>query len=326
MTRRELMKAFPALAAAATAAAHAIPAAAQPLTPQTPKAPPPYKGRLRPGIIALSYRSQLEAKEMTYEDIVRVSADLGLEGMEMTSYWLPPLLSFPAGTPSTQISDMVRKNPPSPTPQWLASLRNTAFKNGIDIYGVGSPVKMAQPTAELRQKEIGFAKKWIDIADAVGASSVRVFGGGIAQGATEAQAVAWAVEVYKPILDYAAAKGIVLGVEDDDDLTRTSAQLLTIVKQVNHPAARIALDCGNFRKDGYKECEICAPYAASTHIKPQMSTPDGHREPADWARLFGILAKAGYRGYVSLELSAPDNPVATYAAELIRCARMYSGA
>ena len=93
----------------------------------------------------------------------------------------------------------------------------------------------------------------------MGASSVRVFGGGIAQGATETQAVEWAVEVYKPILDYAAAKGIVLGLEDDDDLTRTSAQLLTIVKQVNHPAARIALDCGNFRKDGYKECEICAP-------------------------------------------------------------------
>ena len=52
----------------------------------------------------------------------------------------------------------------------------------------------------------------------------------------EAQAVDWAVEVYKPILDYAAAKGIVLGLEDDNDPTRTSAQLLTIIKRVNHPA------------------------------------------------------------------------------------------
>jgi sugar phosphate isomerase/epimerase len=326
MNRRQMMKAFPALAAAATAMADAMPAEAQAVTPQTPKAPPAYKGRLRPGVIALSYRPQLEAKEMTYEDIVRVIADLGLEGIEMTGYWLPPMLNFPPGTPSTQVSEMVRKTPANPTPQWLASLRNTAFKNGIDIYGVGSPVKMAQPTPELRQKEIAFGKKWIDIADAVGASSVRVFGGGIAQGATETQAVKWAVEVYKPILDYAAAKGIVLGLEDDDDLTRTSAQLLTIVTQVDHPAARIALDCGNFRKDGYKECEICAPYASSTHVKPQMSTPDGQREPADWAKLFGILANAGYRGYVSLELSTPDNPVPKYAAELIRCARMYSGA
>src|SRR5439155_2054939 len=36
-------------------------------------------------------------------------------------------------------------------------------------------------TPELQQKEIAFGKKWINIADAVGASSVRVFGGGIAQ-------------------------------------------------------------------------------------------------------------------------------------------------
>src|SRR6478672_10867467 len=131
MNRRQMMKAFPALAAAATTVARANPAEAQAVTPQAPKAPPPYKGRLRPGVIALSYRPQLESKAMTYEDIVRVIADLGLEGMEMTSYWLPPMLNFPAGLPSTQISDLVRKTPPSPTPQWLASLRNTAFKNGI---------------------------------------------------------------------------------------------------------------------------------------------------------------------------------------------------
>ena len=117
-----------------------------------------------------------------------------------------------------------------------------------------------------------------------------------------------------------------LGLEDDDDLTRTSAQLLTIVKQVNHPAARIALDCGNFRKDGYKECEICAPYASSTHVKPQMFTPDGQREPADWAKLFGILANAGYRGYVSLELSTPDNPVPKYAGRADSVRQDYPGA
>ena len=59
-----MMKAFPALAAAATAVADAMPAEAQAVTQQTPKAPPAYKGRLRPGVIALSYRPQLEAKEM----------------------------------------------------------------------------------------------------------------------------------------------------------------------------------------------------------------------------------------------------------------------
>ena len=319
------MKAVPALAAAA-GAARSTTVRAQAVAPQASPTPPAYTGRLRAGVIALSFRPEFESKRMTYEDAVRFVADLGLEGLEMTGYWLPPMIDFPPGTPSTQISEMVRQSPANPTPQWLASLRNTAYKNGVHVYSVGSPVKMAQRTPALRQKEIAFGRKWIDIADRVGAGHVRVFMGSIPEGATEVQCVDWAMEVYKPILDYGAAKGILVGVEDDDDLSRSSAQLLAIMKRANHPFARIGLDCGNFRKDGYKECELCAPYAASTHVKPTMSSPDGQREPADWAKLFGILVKGGYRGYVSVELSTPDNQVAKYSAELIRCARLYSGA
>jgi L-ribulose-5-phosphate 3-epimerase len=317
MQRRELLKALPALALATQAA-----------EVQAQTAQPAYKGRLRPGVVAMSFRNQLETGKMTYEDAVRYIADLGLEGMDMTSYWVPPLLEFKPGIASQQISEMVRQNPANPSAQWLSSLRNAAYKNGVQIYSVGSPVKMAQPTPELRKKEIAFAKKWIDIADRLGAGHVRVFGGGIAKDATEAQAVEWAVEVYKPALDYAGNKGILLGLEDDDELTRTSEQLFTILKKADHPFARINLDCGNFRKDGYKEVERCAPYAAATHIKSNMSTPDGKREPADWVKLFGILANGGYRGYVSIEMEPndKDNPVPRYAPELIRCARLYSGA
>ena len=314
MRRRELLKALPALAGVSGVVAQS--------------APPAFKGRLRPGVVALSFRAELESRKMTYEDAVRYIADLGLEGMDLTTYWLPPLLEFKPGMPSQQISEMVRQTPANPTSQWLASLRNTAYKNGVQIYSIGSPVKMAQPTLELRQKEIAFAHKWIDIADRLGAGHVRVFGGGIAKGATEAQAVDWAMEVYKPALDYAGSKGILLGLEDDDELTRTSEQLIAMVKKADHPFARINLDCGNFRKDGYKEVERCAPYAAATHIKTNMSTPEGKREPADWVKLFGILANSGYRGYVSIEMEPSDkeNAVARYAGELIRCARMYSGA
>jgi sugar phosphate isomerase/epimerase len=316
MERRELLKAFPALALAGQ------------VTDLRAQGAPAFKGRLRPGVVALSLRPQLESGKMTYEDVVRYIADLGFEGMDMTGYWMPPLLNFKPGIRSQEISEMVRQTPANPTNQWLASLRNTAYKNGIHIFSIGSPVKMAQPTAELRQKEVAFANKWIDIADRLGAGHVRVFGGGIAQGATEAQAVDWALEVYRPALDYAGEKGIYLGLEDDDELTRTSDQILGILKRVDHPFARINLDCGNFRKDGYKEVERCAPFAAATHIKTNMATPDGKREPADWVKLFGILANAGYRGYVSIEMEPSDkeDAVPRYAAALIQCARMYSGA
>jgi hypothetical protein len=52
--------------------------------------------------------------------------------------------------------------------------------------------------------------------------------------------------------------------------------------------------------------------------------PDGGREPADWVKLFGILANSGFRGYVSTEIETNDNPVPKFAAEEIRVARMFS--
>ena len=244
MERRALLKSLSVLAAA-TPVTKALAQAVAPVY-SAPATLPPYEGRLRPGVVAMSFRNQLETGKMTYEDAVRAAANLGLEGMDMTGYWVPPLLPFTPGLDSHVVSDMVRAHPANPGKQWLASLRRTAYHNGIEIYSVGTPVKMAQPTAELRQKEIAFAKRWVDIAYELGAGHVRVFAGNLPKGAAEEQAVDWAVEVYKPVLDYAGSKGLAVGVEDDDELTRTSAQLLAILKKADSPFARINIDCGNF--------------------------------------------------------------------------------
>src|SRR3954468_22257426 len=117
MKRRELFTALPTLAAAARAE-----------QAQTQSTPPAFKGRLRPGVVAMSFRPHLESGKMTYEDCIRYIADVGLEGMDMTAYWVPPLLNFKPGTPSQQISEMVRQTPANPTNQWLSSLRTTAYR------------------------------------------------------------------------------------------------------------------------------------------------------------------------------------------------------
>ena len=93
MKRREVMKALPALTVAARVAQ---------VQAQSPQ--PSYKGRLRPGVVAMSFRPQLETGKMTYEDAVRQAADLGLEGMDLTSYWVPPLPNFKPGIQSVSCS------------------------------------------------------------------------------------------------------------------------------------------------------------------------------------------------------------------------------
>src|SRR5213592_33263 len=71
------------LATAGVAAVSPIARAAQ--GPQTPSG----KARFRTGLVAYSYRQALQAKTMTYEDLIRIAVETGTDGIDMTVYWLP---------------------------------------------------------------------------------------------------------------------------------------------------------------------------------------------------------------------------------------------
>lgn len=287
MNRRELFQAIPALAAATQ------------LRGQGKS-----KGRLRSGLVAYSFRKQLEAKKMTYEDLIRYVADLGLDGLDTTVYWFP------------DTSD-----------QFLASLRRAAYKNAVSLYSIAVRVSLCQPTPELQRAEVENAKKWVDVAEKVGAGHVRVFGGKIPKGATEAQGIPWAVEVLKRAAEYAGTKGIVLGVEDDGGLSATAEPTVEVVKQADSPFAGINLDTGNFPKNGYSQVALCLPYAVSVHLKRHITTADGTKEKADWDRLLGMFVKAGYKGYLGIEYEDPatiEAELPGLAAELRQGVRKYS--
>jgi sugar phosphate isomerase/epimerase len=286
MNRRQLLKASPALASAFGLRGQAPPA-----------------GRLRAGLVAYSFRTKLANHGMTYEDLISYAADLGLDGLDTTVYWF------------TDTSD-----------QYLASLRRAAYKNAISLYSVAARVNLCQATPELRSAEVENARKWVDVAQRIGAAHVRVFGGAIPKAATEEQAIPWAAEVLKRAAEYAGSKGVFLGVEDDGGLSATAEPAVAIVKQADSPWAGINLDIGNFPKDGYAQTALCIPYAVNVHFKAKMSNASGAKEATDVDRVLGMLVKGGYRGYVSLEYEEddPDAGVPRVAADLLRGVRKYS--
>src|SRR5204863_9019769 len=134
---------------------------------------------------------------------------------------------------------------------------------------------------------------WVDVADRIGASHVRVFGGTVPKDATQQQAIAWAVEVLKRGAEYAGTRGIILGVEDDGGLTTTAEPTVAIVKQTDSPWAGINADTGNFPKNGYSEVALCIPYAVNVHFKERIAGENGAKEKADWDRLIDMFAKGG---------------------------------
>jgi sugar phosphate isomerase/epimerase len=270
MRRRDYFKAMAAagLAAAAPSAAWAA-----------------GKGRFRPAICAYSFRNQLKAGTMTYADIVRMAADVGADGIDLTTYW------FADTNDDT-----------------LFQLKRLAYRSGVSIYHIGIRARMAQPTAELQAAEVETVRKWVDVAERLGASGVRIFGGAVPKGATEEQAIAWAVETLKRCAEVAGKKGITLGVEDDGGITTNAGPTIEIVKKAASPWAGINLDIGNFPDDGYAQIEMCAPYATNVHFKTAVHV-NKQKTPADWPRVLKILGAAGYKGYLSLEYEEEEDPV-----------------
>ena len=287
MNRRQLLQSLAALGAAAQ------------LPGQSPA-----KCRLRSGLVAYSFRKQLAAKTMSYETLIRLVSDLGLDGLDTTVYWFPDTSA-----------------------QYLATLRRTAYKNAVSLYSIAVRIRLAQPTPELQLAEFESLKKWVDVAERLGSAHIRVFGGAIPKGATEAQAIGWAVEVLKRCAEYSGSRGIIIGVEDDSGLTTTAEPTVQIVKQADSPWAGVNLDTGNFPRNGYSQVAMCIPYASSVHFKTQIAGENGAKEKADWDRLIGMFAGAGYKGYLSLEYESEGDAEAEIpglTAELRRTIRKYS--
>ena len=231
----------------------------------------------RPAICAYSFRNELKGGQMTYADLIRMTADTGADGIDLTTYWLADTRD-----------------------ETLFALKKLAYRVSVCLYSIGIRARMAQPTSELRASEVAGVGQWLDVAERLGAAHIRVFGGDVPKGATEAQAVGWAVETLKRCAEEAGRKGITLGVEDDGGITTTAEQTIEIVRKADSPWVGVNLDIGNFPNDAYRQIEICAPLASNVHFKSHVQM-DGRRQAADWPKILGILRNARYRGYLALE-------------------------
>jgi L-ribulose-5-phosphate 3-epimerase len=248
-------------------------------------AAPQTTARFRPALCAYSFRNQLRDKAMSYDDVIRMAADLRCDGVDLTTYWLPDAAD-----------------------QTLFALKRLAYRSGVSIYTIGIRARMVQPTAQLQASEAETVRKWVEVAERIGASHVRIFGGSAPKGVSQDQAVAWAVETLKRSADEAAKRGITLGLEDDGGITTNADRTVEIVEKASSPWVGVNLDIGNFPDDGYAQIEMCARYATNVHFKSHVHV-DHQSKPVDIARVLQILGRAGYRGYLALEYESTDSPM-----------------
>ena len=250
-------------------------------------------------LAAYSVRKALTSGEKTLFDFIDWCAELGLPGTELTSYY------FEEDFDST----------------YLRRLRNRAFRNGVTISGTAIRNNFCLPPGPEKDKEVAQVKEWLDYAADLFAPHVRIFAGRIPDGAEKESAIQWTADGIKAVLDHAAKRGVVVGLENHGGITDLAVDLLAICKQVGkHPWFGVNLDTGNYQQNPYEELRQTAPLAVNVQIKVAI-TQDGKKVPADLERLRDILVETSYRGWVALEYEAPEDPfkeIPKYMTELGR--------
>ena len=212
------------------------------------------------------------------------------------------------------------------TVPYMNKLKRLAFDNGLSLPLLSIHQSFVQPKAEDRKKDIEHTIKCINLATQMGIPAIRMNTGSWRtvkrdgnyykdgkeppiQGFTDQDAIKWCIESMQECLVAAEKAGIVLAIENHWGLSSNIDYLLEIYKPLaSSPAMGMNVDTGNFVGDPYPQFERLAPYATIVQAKTYYGGGHYYDLDLDYKRIAGILRKANFKGYVSLEMEGKEDP------------------
>jgi len=209
---------------------------------------------------------------------------------------------------------------------YLQKLKRHAFHLGLDMYNLSIHQDFVWAEADERQKNVEHTLKCIDLAHELGIGSIRINSGGWRktgsfddlikakgwvepwEGYTKDDGFKWCIDCMNACLPHAEARGVVLLLENHWGLTTKAEGMAHIIETVNSPWLKAILDMGNFifEPDMYAAMERVAPHIWLAHAKTYFGGGTWYSLDLDYARIFRILRKAGFSGYVSIEMEGAE--------------------
>jgi sugar phosphate isomerase/epimerase len=283
-------------------------AAASAFSQEQPPATPRFKKRIKLGISTYSYW-HFEQKKFPVETVVERAAELGVEGVDVLHRQmdLPEKAALDAGGRA-----------------YCRKLKRHAFRNGVELICLSTHQNFVSPDKGVRQRNVDHTLKCLEIADALGAPSIRVNAGrwgtiedfdefmkkrGLEPplaGHTEDEAFDWSIEALGKCVKRAEELGVILALENHWGLSRSPEGLLRILAAFQSPFIGALMDTGNFLEDPYEKLKTIAPKTIFVQAKTYHGGGLWYTLDLDYTRIAGLLAEAGYSGYVSLEMEGKE--------------------
>jgi sugar phosphate isomerase/epimerase len=285
-------------------------AALAPVASSLEAQPAPARPRIRLAVSTYSYW-HFKTEKYPIDKVIDSAAALGFDGVEI-----------------------LHRGMANETPEYLNALKKAAFRNSLDLVMLSIHQDFVHPDPAERNKDVEHTKKCIGLAAQLGIPAIRLNSGRwntIASfddlmkvkgdeppiaGHTEDEAIKWCVEAIEACLPTAEKAGVMLALENHWGLTTRPETLLKIYKMVQSPWLGINLDTGNFATDPYAGIEMLAPHAVIVQAKTYYGGGEWYTLDLDYPRIASILRKAGFHGYVSLEMEGKEAPETAVAKSL----------
>ena len=184
---------------------------------------------------AYSFDKPLRAGKMSLEDVIGYCANLGFDGPDATGYYF-------SGYPEM------------PSDEYIYRVKKKAFINGMTINGTGVRNDFAVPDSESRKSDVQIVKSWIEVAEKLGATVIRIFAGRkVPAGYTFDQTLEWMIPDIKECVEHGRKHGIIVGLQNHNDFVKTADETIRIVEAVNSEWFGVMLDVGSLcQSDPYE--------------------------------------------------------------------------
>lgn len=194
------------------------------------------------------------------------------------------------------------------------------LKNRADGEGVASLLIMVDregalgaPDEAARRMAVENHYRWADAAHALGCHSIRV--NAQSEGSWDEQ-MKLAADGLNRLAEYCGVLDLNVLVENHGGLSSNAGWLAGVMKTADNPRVGTLPDFGNFvidretgeRYDRYRGMAELMPWARAVSAKSYAFDESGEETSMDYARIMGIVADAGYRGWVGVEYEGDAHP------------------
>lgn len=196
------------------------------------------------------------------------------------------------------------------SPAQLATTKAQLAQHELVISCLGSSANMHELDAAKRTAQLDEGRRFIDLAQALGAPYVRVFGNEYVPGVARDEMLTHIARGLRELGDYAQGKSVTVLIESHGDFT-DSPSLQSLLERAASPNVALLWDAHHTFVSGKEEPEETVrrlgSYIRHTHLKDSVAAGNDRRYVLTGTgtvpvrRQVEALQKIGYRGFYSFE-------------------------